>query len=213
MENRRQKAREKQEAREAEVAKGLGLAMYEAQRVLRAENEKLQASCRMIAEDGKRIQELSESLLVGQASKRLHDIREDHRRRWMPWRSVTVVQVPTGGDPGQQEQFSGGALLGSAQQQQQQLEQFERGPIGPAAEAPSPPPYHPSSFLLRRHQAACRTQTLQVQVNAASQLSGLLRENELEDMGEEREKKQFEERRSSLLAGLAGDGSEPLALS
>ncbi len=34
------------------MAKSLGLAAYEAQSRLREENEKLQASCRMIAEDG-----------------------------------------------------------------------------------------------------------------------------------------------------------------
>lgn len=159
VERQKEKTREKQEARDAAVAKKLSLAVWDAQRVLREENERLQASCRMIAEDGARIQELSQRYLQPQAAKRLSDIREDHRRRWMPWRSTLVVQV---GD--------------------------SSGPIGPVEHAPSPPPYHPSSFLFRKHNAVCGTRTVQTQVHSANALSGLLRQNELEDAGEERER-------------------------
>ena len=86
-----EKNAERQKARDQVMARSLALANHEAQRVLREENAKLQESCQTIAEDGVQIRILSEGYLQEQAASRLRMIQENHRKRWMPWRSVTVA--------------------------------------------------------------------------------------------------------------------------
>lgn len=161
---RRQKAEQKHAAREAAVSNQRQNHFYEAQQKLRDENEELERLCSMIAEDGDRLQMLSEKYLQPTAVGRVQRVQDAHRRRWLPWRSTLVVRQDPHGCEGTSPRA--------------------RGPIGPAVgkDVPEAVPLLPSSFLFKRHLAGCGTAALHRQASVAKGITVLLQEDEREEL-------------------------------